>query len=252
MKKTFFLLVFISSFAFSQSSEALFTAGNDFYKKGAIEKAIEAYRKIESQAVISSELYYNLGNCYYKLNNVGATIYNYEKALQLDPLNEDAANNLVFAKRLTIDRIEEVPKSVFQKLNENYLQKFSYNQWAIISCGFSLLTAVFFLLFYFAYGSSKKRSYFTASVFSFVFFISSIAITYNQYRFAKNEIYAIVFSEKVDVKNGPTESSENIFTLHEGTKVKVLDTVDQWKKIKLVDGEIGWIAAKEIKLLNVF
>ena len=87
---------------------------NDFYKKGAIEKAIEAYRKIESQAVISSELYYNLGNCYYKLNNVGATIYNYEKALQLDPLNEDAANNLVFAKRLAIDRIEEVPKSVFQ------------------------------------------------------------------------------------------------------------------------------------------
>ena len=141
MKKIFFLLVLISSFAFSQSSEALFTAGNDFYKKGEIEKAIEVYRKIESQAVISSELYYNLGNCYYKLNNVGATIYNYEKALQLDPLNEDAANNLVFAKRLTIDRIEEVPKSVFQKLNENYLQKFSYNQWAIISCGFFIINS---------------------------------------------------------------------------------------------------------------
>ena len=107
-------------------------------------------------------------------------------------------------------------------------------------------------MFYFAYGSSKKRSYFTASIFSFVFFISSIAITYNQYRFAKNEIYAIVFSEKVDVKNGPTVSSENIFTLHEGTKVKVLDTVDQWKKIKLVDGEIGWIAAKEITTVEPF
>ena len=79
-----------------------------------------------------------------------------------------------------------------------------------------------------------------------------MAITYNQYNFAKNEIYAIVFSEKVDVKNGPTLSSENIFTLHEGTKVKVLDAVDHWKKIKLVDGEIGWIDAKEIKLLNLF
>lgn len=252
MKKIFFLLVLISSFAFSQSSEALFTAGNDFYKKGEIEKAIEVYRKIESQAVISSELYYNLGNCYYKLNNVGATIYNYEKALQLDPLNEDAANNLVFAKRLTIDRIEEVPKSVFQKWNENYLQKFSYNQWAIISCGFSLLTAAFFLLFYFTNISARKRGYFTISVLSFVCFVTSISITYNQYNFTKNEIYAIVFSEKVNVKNGPTGTSENIFTLHEGTKVKVLDTVDLWKKIKLADGEVGWIAAKDIKLLNVF
>lgn len=252
MKKIFFLLVFVSSFAHSQSSEALFTAGNDFYKKGEIEKAIEAYRKIESQAVISSELYYNLGNCYYKLNKVGATIYNYEKSLQLDPLNEDAANNLVFAKRLTIDRIEELPKSVFQKLNTNYLQKYSYNQWAIISCGFSLCTAAFFLLFYFAHHSSRKRVYFTLSIVCFVCFVTSMSITHNQYNFAKNEIYAIVFSEKVDVKNGPTVNSENIFTLHEGTKVKVLDTVGQWKKIKLVDGEIGWIAAKEIKLLSLF
>ena len=90
------------------------------------------------------------------------------------------------------------------------------------------------------------------SILSLVCFVTSMAITYNQYNFAKNEIYAIVFSEKVDVKNGPTLSSENIFTLHEGTKVKVLDAVDHWKKIKLVDGEIGWIDAKEIKLLNLF
>jgi tetratricopeptide (TPR) repeat protein len=252
MKKIFFLLLFITNFTYGQSSETLFAKGSDFYKKGEIEKAIEAYRKIESQAVISAELYYNLGNCYYKLNKVGASIYNYEKALQLDPLNDDAANNLVFAKRLTIDRIEEVPKSVFQKLNTNYLQKYSYNQWAVISCGFSLLTAAFFLLFYFSYQSSRKRFFFTMSILSLVCFVTSMAITYNQYNFAKNEIYAIVFSEKVDVKNGPTLSSENIFTLHEGTKVKVLDAVDHWKKIKLVDGEIGWIDAKEIKLLNLF
>ena len=108
------------------------------------------------------------------------------------------------------------------------------------------------MLFYFAHHSSRKRVYFTLSIVCFVCFVTSISITHNQYNFAKNEIYAIVFSEKVDVKNGPTVNSENIFTLHEGTKVKVLDTVDQWKKIKLVDGEIGWIAAKEIKLLSLF
>jgi tetratricopeptide (TPR) repeat protein len=237
---------------YSQNSEKLFAAGNGFYKKGKIELAIEAYRKIESQEIISSELYYNLGNCYYKLNKVGAAIFNYEKALQLDPLNEDAANNLIFAKRLTIDRIEELPKSVFEKFNENYLQKYSYNQWAVVSCGFSLLTALLFLLFYFSYASSRKRFFFTASVFSALFFIGAMVVTYNQYNFSKKEVYAIIFSEKTEVKNGPTLSSENIFTLHEGTKVKVLDEVDNWKKIKLVDGEIGWILSDEIKLLNLF
>ena len=79
-----------------------------------------------------------------------------------------------------------------------------------------------------------------------------MVVTYNQYNFSKKEVYAIIFSEKTEVKNGPTLSSENIFTLHEGTKVKVLDEVDNWKKIKLVDGEIGWILSDEIKLLNLF
>ena len=77
-------------------------------------------------------MYYNLGNSYYKLNKVGPTIYYYEKALKLNPLNDDVKNNLVFAKRLALDNIEELPKTIFQKFNKNYLQKLSYNQWAIV------------------------------------------------------------------------------------------------------------------------
>ncbi|WOC41087.1 SH3 domain-containing protein [Polaribacter sp. HL-MS24] len=252
MKKILFLLVCISHFAFAQTSEELFATGNTFYKEGDIEKALESYLKIEDQGRISSELFFNLGNCYYKLNKVGATIYNYERALQLDPLNQDAANNLVFAKRLTIDRIEELPKSIFEKLNEKYLQKISYNQWAIVSCVFSLLTALFFLFFYFSYSSSKKRFFFVTSILCILFFFTSLAITYHQYNYAKDSIYGIVFTEKTTVKNEPTSNSEEVFTLHEGTKVKVLDTVDDWKKIKLVDGKIGWILAKEIQLLPQF
>jgi tetratricopeptide (TPR) repeat protein len=252
MKKIFFLLLFVSSFAYGQTSDELFATGNNLYKEGKFEEAIETYRKIESQEIMSSELYFNLGNCYYKLNKVGATIFNYEKALQINPLNQDAANNLVFAKRLTIDRIEELPKSIFQKFNENYLQKLSYNQWALITVSFSFLTAILFLLFYFSYDSSRKRFFFVTSLFSFLFFLITVFTTYNQFNFSKNEVYAIVFKEKTEVKNGPTLSSEEIFTLHEGTKVKVLDAVDNWKKIKLVDGKIGWIIADEIKLLNLF
>ena len=148
MKKILFLLLFISSLANGQSVEELFSKANTFYKQGNLEMAIENYLEIDKQEEVSSELYYNLGNCYYKLNNVAETIYYYEKALKLNPLNEDARNNLVFAKRLTIDSIKELPKSILQKINKNYFQKLSYNQWALITIVFSFLTAILFLLIF--------------------------------------------------------------------------------------------------------
>jgi uncharacterized protein YgiM (DUF1202 family) len=107
-------------------------------------------------------------------------------------------------------------------------------------------------LFYFSDASSRKRLYFGTSIFSFLFLITSILITYNQFATSKNTIEAIIFSEKTEVKNAPTFNSEDVFTLHEGTKVFVLDGVDNWKKIKLADGKIGWIIADELKLLSDF
>ncbi|MGB0892263.1 MAG: SH3 domain-containing protein [Flavobacteriaceae bacterium] len=249
MKKITLLLVLFTSLLSAQTVDELFTQANKAYKQAKYNEAIELYQKIEAEGKISSELYFNLGNSYYKLNKVAPTIYNYEKALQLDPLNEDAANNLVFAKRLTLDAIEELPKTFLQKVNENYLQKLSYNQWAIVAIVFSFLASLLFLLFYFAITSSRKRLYFVTSILSFILLILSILLTYNQYNFSKNNIEAIIFAEKSEVKNAPTFNSEDVFTLHEGTKVKVLDAVDNWKKIKLADGKIGWIIASELKVL---
>jgi tetratricopeptide (TPR) repeat protein len=252
MKKILFLLLMVASSVVAQNTDKLFSSANDLYKSDKLEEAIETYKKIESQGLVSSELYYNLGNSYYKLNKVGPSIYYYEKALKINPLNEDVKNNLVFAKRLALDNIEELPKTVFQKFNKNFLQKLSYNQWAIVVIVFSFLASFLFLLFYFANSPSKKRFYFVTSILSFIFLISSFAITYNQYSLAKNNKVAIVFAEKTEVRNAPTLNSEEIFTLHEGTKVIVLDTIDDWKKIKIADGKLGWIIASEIKLLNNF
>jgi tetratricopeptide (TPR) repeat protein len=252
MRKVIFLLLMIANTMVAQTADSLFVSANNLYKEGKIEQAIETYKKIESQNLVSAELYYNLGNCYYKLNKVGPSIYNYEKALQIDPLNEEVKNNLIFAKRLAIDSIEELPASFLQKFNKNYLQKLSYNQWAILVVFLSFLGSILFLLFYFADVPSRKRLYFSTSIISFLLLITSLLITYNQYATSKNTIEAIIFSEKTDVKNAPTFNSEDVFTLHEGTKVFVLDGVDNWKKIKLADGKIGWIIADELKLLTDF
>lgn len=239
----------IANTVFAQNAEKLFNEANDLYKNDKLEEAIELYNQIEAKGMVSSELFYNLGNSYYKLNKVGPSIYNFEKALLLDPLNEDAENNLIFARRLSLDNIEELPKTVFQKINENFLQKLSYNQWAIIVVAFSFIGSLLFLFFYFASTPSKKRFYFVTSTLSFIVLLFAFAITYQQYSFAQNNKVAIVFAEETEIHNAPTLNSDEVFTLHEGTKVIVLDTVDDWKKIKIADGKQGWIVATEIKEL---
>jgi tetratricopeptide (TPR) repeat protein len=252
MKKVLILLLLLTQNVFSQNTEELFEKGNEQYKLEQYAEAIISYNKIEESGFISSELYYNLGNCYYKLNDVAPAIYNYEKALLINPLNEDAQNNLVFSRRLTIDNIEEIPKSILQKLDISIIKKLSYNEWALVSVVFSILAAILFLLFYFSYTPSKKRLFFLTSIISFILLVVSSIFTMKEYSYSNNIIEAIIFVEETDIKNAPTLNSEKVFTLHEGTKVRVLDSVDNWKKIKIADGKIGWIIADEIKVLRVF
>ena len=252
MKKILILLLLIANVLNAQDEQKIFESANEMYKQQNYEKAIEYYKTLEKYNLISSELFYNLGNSYYKLNKVGPSIYYYEKALKLNPLNKDVQNNLVFARRLALDNIEELPKTVFQKLNSRYLQKLSYNQWAIVSIVFCALGSLLFLLFYFSNQPRSKRTFFVTSLISFLFLIISLTITYNQFSYFKNNKVAIVFAEETEVRNAPSLNSEEVFTLHEGTKVIVLDTIDDWKKIKIADGKIGWIIADDIQLLDNF
>jgi tetratricopeptide (TPR) repeat protein len=252
MNKILLLIFIIANSVAAQNSDSLFVSANKFYKAEAFEKAIEAYKKIEAQDTVSVALYLNLGNTYYKLNKVGPAIFYYEKALQLDPINKDVINNLVFAKRLALDNIAEVPKTMLQRFQTTYLQKLTYNSWAILTVVLSFITTVLFLLFYFAYTPSRKRIYFATCGLSLLLFVFSIFITYSQYSWTKSNKKGIIFAEKTAIRNAPTLNAEAVFTLHEGAKVSVLDAIDNWKKIKLSDGRQGWIIADEVKLLSDF
>lgn len=252
MKKNLILLLFLSSQLFSQNSEKLFKEGNEHYKLSNYSEAISSYEKIEALGLISSELYYNLGNSHYKLNQVAQAIYNYEMALLLNPLNEEAQSNLVFAKRLTIDAIDEIPKTIFQKLDDAIVKKLSYNEWAIVNVVFSILGTLLFLLFYFSFTPSIKRLFFVTSILSFLLLLITLFFTIKEYTYSNTTVEAIIFSKEITINNAPTDNSEKIFTLHEGTKVLVLDTVDNWKKIRISDGKTGWIIADKIKILSIF
>lgn len=250
MKKgilVFFL--FVGFFTNAQPVSQLFEQGNQFYKNADYRAAVTTYHKIEKGGFHSDALYFNLANAYYKLNEVAPSVYYYEKALKLNPLNEDAKYNLVLANRLTIDQIDEVPKTLLQRFETNFLHKFSIHQWAVISILFSIVTALLFLIYYFSYSSILKRIFFSVSIVTFSLMLLSVLVAYSVLDYAKKNQPAIVFSEKAQIKNAPTFNSEDVFTLHEGTKVIVLDEVDDWYKIKLTDGKIGWIRTSVLKII---
>ncbi|MDO9276792.1 MAG: tetratricopeptide repeat protein [Lutibacter sp.] len=248
--KTRFIFLFaliIGSFSYAQTTDELFSKANDFYKNGQYSKAIQSYLIIEKQGLESDDLFFNLGNSYYKLNKVAPSIYYYEKALKINPMHEDASNNLAFAKRMTIDIVEDLPKTFLQRFSSNVIQKLTYDTWAILGVFSSFLAALLFMVYYFSYNPKQKIIYFNTTIFMFFLMLVMVVFAFSNYDITQKSRSAIIFSLKSDIKNSPSIDGEEVFELHEGTKVTVLDELSNWKKIKLADGKIGWINAADIK-----
>ena len=247
MKKLLILFLLTTQFFFAQTG---FEKGNALYQKGKYEQAISEYESILATKQHSAELYFNLGNCYYKLNKVAPAIYNYEKALVLNPEDAEITNNLKFAQKLQIDEIKVVPQVGFSKMVHNFTSIFHYNTWARISVGFSILFLLCFTGYYFSRLTFSKRVFFFG-MFALLFLILiSVSSAISEKNHFETERPAIVFAEMALVKSEPQSASNTIFTLHEGTKVFVLETLENWKKIQLTDGTEGWIektAIKEVK-----
>jgi tetratricopeptide (TPR) repeat protein len=243
------LLIIVSNNINAQSSDSLFVEANKLYQQEDYEKALEIYTQIEAQDIVSDDLYYNIANANYKLNKVAPAIYYYEKALMFNPTNEDAAFNLGFAKRMAIDNIEPLPKTFIQKFKDGFVLKLTYNTWAWLAVILLFFFAVLFLLYHFSYDSNRKRLFFTVGTISLLLAIVSLALAYQNHDHVLKSNYAIVFAQQTEVKTAPTMSSEVNFQLHEGTKVQLLESLDNWKKIKIADGKVGWIIADDIKEL---
>jgi tetratricopeptide (TPR) repeat protein len=247
MKKILFILL-LSTQVFS--AQKGFDKGNYLYQKGRYEQAISEYESVLNAKQHSAELYFNLGNCYYKLNKVAPAIYNYEKALVLDQDDTEISNNLRFAQKLQIDEIKVIPTVGFSKMVHDFASIFHYNTWAWISVGFSTLFLLCFIGYYFSKLTVTKRIFFFGMFGLLLLLLVSVSAAISEKNDFDNERPAIVFAEMVLVKSEPQKGSNTVFTIHEGTKVFVLESMENWRKIQLTDGTEGWIektAIKEVK-----
>lgn len=252
MKQLIYILLFLLSLSGFSQNQALFKKANALYNNGKYAEAIDNYSTILESGKHSADLYFNLANANYKLNNIAPSIYYYEKALQLSPDDIDIKNNMAFAKNMTIDAIDVIPDSGLSRLIKNVTNSMSFDMWAKISVGLVFCFVILFLGYYFAYSTINKRLAFIGSSAVLVFVFITFVFAFHKYNLDKKDKPAIVFAQESKVKSEPNLRSEESFRLHEGTKVQIVDTVNNWKKIKLSDGKTGWVVDEDVKMLNNF
>jgi len=226
-----------------------FDQGVKSYTSGNYQEAVDTWIEIYNTGYRSASLDYNIANAYFKLQNIPGAILFYERAYLLDPTNEDINYNMQIARTLIVDRFQEIPELFFVRWYNLISLLLSCNQWAF----FSITAFIFCLAFLSLYIYSSKYLYKVAGFWLAVFFllvtISSLAFSLRNRDLVYNSHKGIIFSPAVSGKSSPDSSGNDLFVLHEGTKVAVEDEVGEWYEIRLSDGNKGWVPANSLNII---
>ncbi|MBQ2550678.1 MAG: BatD family protein [Bacteroidales bacterium] len=230
--------------------DSLWNEGVAAYSAGRWNDAAVAWEGIYDAGIRGSELYYNLASAYFKLGETGKAILFYERALKEDPSDKDVRYNLEFARGMTQDRIEDVPEFILKTWIKKATYLFSSDLWAVLSILFFAGALALLLLFLLGSSSGARRTGFFTGIAALLIAVFCFAAASSQRADASRKDEAIVMRPVSSVKSSPSsDSAKDLFILHEGTKVKILDEVDLWMNIELSDGRQGWIATKDIEII---
>lgn len=239
MKRAYIVMCFLLVAFVSMSSN--YEAANQAYAEGNYGQAAELYTQVLEEEGIAPEVYYNLGNAYYKQNEIGKAILNYERALRLKPFYTDAKYNLQLTQQRVVDDIQNTQKSFLSVWIESLIQSLTSNVWAYISIGCFVACALLFLSFAFAKRLIlRKFSFHMAVVFILVSLLTGIFAGVARHNYVERTD-AIILQGVATVKSAPDMSGTDLFVLHEGTKVRIADVVGDWYEIHLANGNRGWI-----------
>ena len=243
-----YFLVLITLFCIGgiQATSFDIQKAREAYAAGDYASAVALYESLTEEGV-SPELYYNLGNAYYKLNKPAHAILNYERALQLSPSYDDAIYNLKLVNAQIKDQIVPVEEFFFSRWIRECRSLLNSNKWAVLSIVFFSCFLVCLLLYVFSrYRWMRKTAFFVGSLFvicSLVFFVFS----YQQKRAELQRAFAIVMEGSVIVRSSPDESGTQLFVIHEGSKVKIRTELGEWAEITIADGNSGWLKMSNIE-----
>jgi len=250
MKKIFayIALSLLSLNMFSADVDALADSAQNYFMQTRYAEAVVLYDSICRMGYSSSDLYYNMGNCYYRLNEIPYSVYYYEKSLMLNPSNSDAEYNLNIANRSLKQVVEVLPTPFYERWGTAVLGIMGTDAWTIFNIIMLALVLAGIALYLFMGSIALRKLGFSVAVIAFVLFILTAICAYkSSVRITENK-YAVVFEQSM-VKSSPNADAVNSFEIFEGLKVNVVDSANGMYNIRLADGKEGWIYANDVKLL---
>lgn len=231
-------------------AQELFDQANQYYKEQKYQEAIDSYQQyLEQNKHHSWQIYFNLGNAYYKLNKIAPAVFYYEKAALLSPNNPSIENNLLFVQAMLVDPIKEHRQTGFDIWFYNITKVLSYDNWARLAVGFSVMALLFFVVYYFVNRTSLKRMFFSMFVITVILIPIVIGIAWFGSGFVKGYNPAVVFQEQVSLMQDPN-STTIIRQIHEGIKVNILEQKSELYYVELPDRTKGWIDKNSVKIVK--
>lgn len=244
------LLVFpLQGWGIASTPTALLDSASTAYSKGNFQKASEYYEGIISLGYESPEVYFNLGNTYYKLDKIGMSILNYERAKKISPQDEDINFNLKLANQKTLDKIEPAPKLFLEEWWDTLKSMHSEKIWSIRSIVCFMLFLFFLGIFIISRGLINKQFGFWLGLIFFIFSVISFSISKRRYSDIINKNSAVILSSSAEIKNSPAEAGTKLFILHEGAKVSAPETKGEWVKVELTPEKVGWVKKSQIEFI---
>ena len=239
--------VFLLSMSLMASAAVQKEKGDEAYKKGNYQEAIKTYTELLKEGV-SAEVYYNLGNAYFRTDNVTQAVLAYERALLLKPGDSDIRYNLDYARSKTIDKITPESEMFFVTWYHALVRMTSVDNWARISIGSIIAALLLVLVYLFINNSLLRKTGFYGALSMMVLFVISIFFAWQQSELLKETHGAIVIDPTVTVKKTPATNGTDEFVIHEGTRVEITDrSIKNWLGIRIADGREGWLVATQVE-----
>jgi len=249
MKKLIGLFVFISFSWTGFAQETMLKQANQLYSEGKYSEAVSAYESILAAQSESAALYYNLGNAYYKSGFIPQAIINYERSLRLAPNDADVAFNLQVANSMVVDKMDPVPEFFLTSWMRSFRQSASLESWTAVTVISFLLLLIGIGLYFLSGRSLVRKAGFVSGILLMLMFAISFSNAKSWHNDLTHNKAGIIFSPSAMVKGSPDDKGTDLFMLHEGTKVQLLDSVGNWAEIRLVNGNEGWLEMKHLEII---
>ncbi|GAB4282799.1 MAG: tetratricopeptide repeat protein [Marinilabiliales bacterium] len=242
-----FMILMILKLPAQDNFKQMLDSAEYYYTNGSFNKSAVLYQALVDTGFESAELYYNLGNAYFKSNQLADAILYYEKASLLNPNDEDIKFNLELSRSYLTDKINKIPDFFLNRWIKSVRNLYNTNQWAIISISSFVILLTLIALLIFSYKTFLRKLFFYMGILFLIISLSSLIFSIQQKNMIINSDNAIIYSSVVTAKSSPDDLGVDLFIIHDGTKVRILQTKNEWIKIRLEDGKEGWILSSDVK-----